>query len=389
MSHERRRPPAPAHDGKRGILFLEDGTLFEGQGLGAPGTTYGEVVFTTGMAGYPESLTDPSYRGQILLFTYPLLGNYGIPSASSRDKFGLPVGLESRKIQPRATLFRSLTSPHHWQSSASLDSWLQREGIPGIEGIDTRRLTGLLRSGGVQRGLVVVGREIPSPEELAKSLSRLPRYQEENLVREVAPRRPEWISSGEKNRPAVAVVDCGCKASILRALLQRRLDVLRLPPGHPLPERWDGRPIRGFLLGNGPGDPELLTEVIESIRERPRRGPLLGICLGHQLFALASGARTYKMKYGHRGQNKPVLFGAPIDKGYILSENHGFAVDPASLKKAGLRAWAHDPDDGTLEGLRATNDRAFAVQGHPEGAPGPREAGFIFDEFVRQVEKAA
>ena len=121
MSHERRRPPAPAHDGKRGILFLEDGTLFEGQGLGAPGTTYGEVVFTTGMAGYPESLTDPSYRGQILLFTYPLLGNYGIPSASSRDKFGLPVGLESRKIQPRATLFRSLTSPHHWQSSASLD----------------------------------------------------------------------------------------------------------------------------------------------------------------------------------------------------------------------------------------------------------------------------
>ncbi|MCI4320713.1 MAG: glutamine-hydrolyzing carbamoyl-phosphate synthase small subunit [Thermoplasmata archaeon] len=371
-----------------GTLLLEDGTRFDARGFGAVGRRVGEVVFTTGMVGYPESLTDPSFRGQILTFTYPLLGNYGVPDPTARDEHGLPRFLESDHIQVRAILVRGLTLGHHWRSNRGLDDWLREEGVPGLVGLDTRRLTEHLRSHGVLRGVVDVSRASspPSDDELRQSIARAPSYEEEAFVPEVAVRSP--VVYGASDAPLVAVLDCGVKASIVRSLLDRRLSVLRLPFDHEVPARWEGRRVRGVLVGNGPGDPDQLEPTIEALRPSALDGrPTLGICLGHQLVALARGARTYKLKFGHRGQNKTVCF--PDGRSYIVSENHGYAVDAESLKGTGLEAWATNPDDGTLEGLRDRRGRVLALQGHPEGHPGPQEAGFVFDRFAELVRREA
>ncbi len=348
----------------------------------------GEVVFTTGMVGYPESLTDPSYRGQILAFTYPLLGNYGVPSTRARDNWGLPRYLQSSSVQVRGIVARAVTPPNHWQSRQSLGCWLQDSGIPGIAGIDTRRLTTHLRTQGVLRGVLAVGgaRDRPSDDELADRLRNAPGYAEEEYMRQVSVHRP--ILYPVDSRPLVALIDCGVKASIIRAVLQRGLSVLRLPYDAPVPERWDGRRVDGLVIGNGPGDPATLRPTIAEIGRVSRSElPVLGICLGHQLLALARGARTYKLKYGHRGQNKTVCF--PGGKAMIVSENHGYAVDAKSLRGTGLSSWATNPDDGTLEGLRDSRGRILALQGHPEGHPGPQEAGFVFDRFAERVRRRA
>lgn len=382
------RRPATRTDDLLGRLVLEDGTVFEGRGFGASTTVAGEVVFTTGMVGYPESLTDPSYRGQILSFTFPLLGNYGVPAPNARDVWGLPSGFESPAIQARAMICRSLTPPHHWASSLSLPEWLARAKVPGVAEVDTRRLTEHLRAQGVMRGLVAVGRTLPSPEAHRRQLARAPRYEDEDHVAAVAPKAPVWVKSGGRALGRVAVLDCGCKASILRALLRRRLDVLRWTPGERVPERFDGKTIDAVLVANGPGDPANLVPVVETVREvLDGARPVLGICLGHQLVALARGGTTYKLKFGHRGQNKPVVF--PDGRSYILSENHGYAVDEASLRTTGLEPWARNPDDGTLEGFRDARGRIIALQGHPEGGPGPREAGFVFDLLAEKVRRSA
>jgi carbamoyl-phosphate synthase small subunit len=370
-----------------GTLFLEDGTRFEGRGLGASGRRVGEVVFTTGMVGYPESLTDPSFRGQILTFTYPLLGNYGVPPAHAADHYGLPQ-LESGEIQVRGLVVRGTTRPHHWASGRSLEAWLEEEGVPGIAGVDTRRLTEHLRAEGVVRGVLDVGPRDrrPTDDELRTAIRSAPTYEEEHFMAEVAPKRPTLIAG--PGGPLVAVLDCGIKASILRALLDRGVSVLRLPYDHEVPTRWDGQRVHGLLVGNGPGDPSELATTVEEIgRPANRRLPILGICLGHQLLALAHGGTTFKLKYGHRGQNKTVLF--PDGRALIVSENHGYAVDPASLDRSSLRPWATNPDDGTLEGLRDRGGRVLALQGHPEGHPGPQEAGFVFDRFVAKVKRGA
>lgn len=375
--------PAPSELG--GTLLLEDGTRFDGVGFGAATRKFGEVVFTTGMAGYPESLTDPSFRGQILTFTYPLLGNYGVPSTRARDRFGLPAHVESTGVQVRGMVVRGLTRPNHWASSRRLEEWLAAEGVPGIAGVDTRRLTEHLRTVGVLRGVLDVGPvdRRPSTASLANALRRSPKYADEPLVEEVSPEEPVLYEGGG---PLVAVIDGGVKASILRALLDRKLSVLRLPYDHEVPVRWEGRKVRGILVGNGPGDPANLTATIEELgRPSNRKLPTLGICLGHQLLALSRGGRTFKLKYGHRGQNKTVLF--PDGRALIVSENHGYAVAPRSLKGTGLAAWATNPDDRTLEGLKDAGGRVLALQGHPEGHPGPQEAGFVFDRFYRQVRK--
>ncbi|HEV8049387.1 MAG TPA: carbamoyl-phosphate synthase domain-containing protein, partial [Thermoplasmata archaeon] len=241
-----------------GTLFLEDGTRFDSRGFGATGRRVGEVVFTTGMVGYPESLTDPSFRGQILTFTYPLLGNYGVPPPDARDEHGLPKFLESTGIQVRAAIVRGLTRANHWQSVKSLDSWLAEEGVPGLVGVDTRRLTEHLRSHGVVRGVVDVaaGDARPSDEELRNALKAAPTYEEEAFVPQVAVRSP--VEYGAKPAPLVGVIDCGIKTSILRNLLDRNLSVLRLPYDQEVPDRWEGRKVRGILIGNGPGDPDQL-----------------------------------------------------------------------------------------------------------------------------------
>jgi carbamoyl-phosphate synthase small subunit len=339
------------------------------------------------MVGYPESLTDPSYRGQILTFTYPLLGNYGVPPAGARDRSGLPV-LESAEVQVRGVVVRGTTRPNHWSSSRSLETWLADEGVPGIRGVDTRRLTEHLRSHGVLRGVLDVaapGKAPPSDEELRRAIAAAPAYGRENYMAEVAPRKATFL--GAKDRPLVAALDCGVKASILRALLDRGVSVVRLPYDATVPARHEGRPIRGLLVGNGPGDPaELATTIEELARPSTRSLPTLGICLGHQLLALSRGATTFKLKYGHRGQNKTICF--PDGRAIIVSENHGYAVTPASLKGSGLLPWATNPDDATLEGVRDARGRALALQGHPEGHPGPQEAGFVFDRFVEKVKRA-
>jgi carbamoyl-phosphate synthase small subunit len=370
-----------------GTLFLEDGTRFDGVGFGARTHRVGEVVFTTGMVGYPESLTDPSFRGQILTFTYPLLGNYGIP-ADGRDAFGLPRNFESGEVQVRGVVVRGLTAPHHWGNARRLDEWLADQGIPGIAGVDTRLLTERLRSQGVIRGILEVGSHSkrPSSEGLARRLARAPRYSDEEYMADVSVRQPTLLGAGRG--PTVAVLDCGIKVSILRALLDRNLSVLRLPHDADVPTRWDGRRVQGLVVGNGPGDPTALATTIEELRRpRLRELPTLGICLGHQLLALSRGGTTYKLKFGHRGQNKTICF--PDDRALIVSENHGYAVDPKSLHGTDLAPWAHNPDDGTLEGLRDRRGRVLALQGHPEGHPGPSEAGFVFGEFTKKVRRKA
>jgi carbamoyl-phosphate synthase small subunit len=364
--------------------LLEDGFRLDGDGFGASGRRFGEVVFTTGMVGYPESLTDPSYRGQILTFTYPLLGNYGVPDPAAVDRWGLPAHVENPAVQVRGMVARGRTAPNHWQSDRSLESWLESERVPGLSGVDTRRLTQHLRTEGVLRGVIEVsepGRS-PATEELLDALERAPRYSDEPLVAEASPKAP--MSYLQDGAPLIAVLDCGIKSSIVRALLDRHLSVVRLPYDARVPDSYEGREIRGLLIGNGPGDPATLKRTIEEVRAADDRGlPTLGICLGHQLLALSHGARTFKLKYGHRGQNKTVEFAG--GRALIVSENHGYAVDPDSLRGTGLLPWAKNPDDGTLEGLKDRQGRVLALQGHPEGHPGPQEAGFVFDEFAQAV----
>jgi len=372
---------------RAGTVYLEDGSRFDGVGFGATSRRAGEVVFTTGMVGYPESLTDPSYRGQILTFTYPLLGNYGAPRRDARDADGLPL-LESPNVQVRGVIVRGTTRPNHWAMDRSLDAWLRAEGVPGVAGVDTRRLTQHLRSHGVLRGVLdVAPGERPTPsEELARRLAKAPAYGDEDLVGEVAPEGPTLLA--RNGGPLVALLDCGTKTSILRALLDRGASVLRLPPRHEVPSHWRGRRVAGLVVSNGPGDPANVAATIEELaRPSTRELPTLGICLGHQLLALARGGRTYKLKYGHRGQNKTVCF--PDGRALIVSENHGYAVDPRSLSGTGLAPWATNPDDGTLEGIRDDRGRLLALQGHPEGHPGPQEAAFVFDEFLRKVRRRA
>ncbi|MFC1679581.1 glutamine-hydrolyzing carbamoyl-phosphate synthase small subunit [Elusimicrobiota bacterium] len=346
-------------------LVLDDGTAYAGTAFGAAKSVAGEVVFNTGMVGYPESFTDPSYRGQILALTYPLIGNYGVPADFERE---LSSCYESGRIHLSGLVVSEYSEfHHHWTAARGLSDLLREQGVPGIQGVDTRALTKRLRKHGVMPGCIT------GDPKAARSAIPSP-----HVVSEVSVREPKTYGEGKRH---VALVDCGCKNTILRSLLARKLRVTRVPWDHDV-SRMD---IDGVLFSNGPGDPQDCGPTIETARKVVDAGiPAFGICLGSQILALAAGAKTYKLTFGHRGQNQPVRIEGER-RGYITSQNHGYAVDAATLPE-GWEPWFINLNDDTNEGIRHSKKPVSGVQFHPEAMPGPVDTGFLFDEFASSLK---
>jgi len=364
-------------------LLLEDGTFFTGKGFGATENTSGEVVFSTSMVGYPEALTDPSYRGQILSLTYPLVGNYGVPPYDSNLE--IPLCFESDRIQVRALAIHELClEPYHWASTRTLDKWLSDEGIPGIYGIDTRRLTKKLRTHGVMLGIVKVCEvgEEPNFNELLEDAKTIPDPNLTDLVREVTVKEPVYYEV--EGKKTVVLIDCGVKFGIIRNLLSRGISVVRVPYDFSAKEIMDYHP-NGVFLSNGPGDPKKCVKTVESVREIVEKVPLMGVCLGAQILALAVGGDTYKLKYGHRSQNQPAL-DLKTNRCYITTQNHGYAINTECFCKTPLEPWFINANDKTIEGVKHKTKPVFAVQWHPEASPGPYDTEFLFDTFANMIE---
>jgi len=358
---------------RRTILALQDGTVYEGHSFGAESTTYGEVVFDTAMAGYQEMLTDPSFAGQIVVPTYPLIGNYGI----NKQDF------ESKKIQVRGFVVREYCpTPSHWQSTSTLHEFLGSNGIPGLAGVDTRALIRRLRSAGVMMGILTS--EMTADEAL-KQLQKLPPYGSTNFVREVTAGRPyRWEATVElKPSLHIAVVDLGLKYNIARSLARLGCSMTIVPCTMPAEEILSLKPD-GIVLSPGPGDPALLGYVVEAIQTLIHQKPVMGICLGHQMIGQAFGARTFKLKFGHRGGNHPVRDLA-TGRVHITTQNHGYAVDHNSLK-GGLEVSQINLNDGTVEGLHHKELPILSIQYHSEGSPGSQDNVYLFDKFVEMVK---
>lgn len=352
---------------RKAYLLLEDGTLFEGKSFGYETPAAGEVVFNTAMTGYPESLTDPSYEGQILVTTYPILGNYGVPP--EREKDAVSEFLESSKIHCRGIIAQDYSwEPSHWLSTRSLDQWLRDEKIPGIYGIDTRALTKHLREKGSMLGKIYFDR----PDEIEFSDPNV-----ENLIAKVSCPEVEIHGQGEKT---VVLVDCGTKYNIIRCLTRRGVKVVRVPWNHD----FNTIPYDGLFISNGPGNPDFAEETVVNIRKAMETGkPICGICMGNQLLAKAAGAKTYKLKYGHRSHNQPVRLEG-TNTCYVTSQNHGYAVDNATLP-ADWEPMFTNMNDGTNEGIRHKEKPYFSAQFHPEASSGPRDTEFIFDKFIEML----
>jgi carbamoyl-phosphate synthase small subunit len=376
-------PELNSSKNKQAVLILEDGTFFVGKGFGTSKKTSGEVVFSTSMVGYPEALTDPSYKGQILTLTYPLVGNYGVPPFDLN--FGLPLYFESDRIQVQGLVIHELChNPHHWASTRTLDKWLSDEGIPGIYGVDTRHITKKLRAHGVMLGILHVceAGEEPNLEQLLAQAKNIPDPNLTDLVRQVSVKEPVHYKVDGKH--TVVLIDCGVKYSIIRNLLKRGISVVRVPYDFSAKEVMEYKPS-GVFLSNGPGDPKTCAATIDCIRELVDEVPLMGICLGAQILTLAMGGDTYKLKYGHRSQNQPAL-DLKTNRCYITTQNHGYAIANESIKKTPLDAWFLNPNDKTVEGVKHKTKPVFAVQWHPEASPGPYDTEFLFDTFAKTLE---
>jgi carbamoyl-phosphate synthase small subunit len=362
------------------LLVLRDGRVFRGRALGAVGETAGEVIFNTAMQGYQEILTDPSYRGQIVTMTYPMIGNYGVNDEDVESRRPWVNGLIVREASPVASNFRS---------RLSLDQYMKRHALVGIQGIDTRALTRHLRDHGAQDG--VLSSVDTDVERLRERARALPPLVGRDLVREVTVGAPyEWREGawtpgrGYMEPPAprcrVVAYDAGIKLNILRQLASAGCDVTVVPASTPAGEVLERRPA-GVFVSNGPGDPEAVPYLVESVRGLLGRVPIFGICLGHQILGLAAGGRTYKLPFGHHGANHPVKDLA-TGRVEITSQNHGFAVDPDSLARSGWEPTHVNLNDGTCEGLRHREWPVFSVQYHPEASPGPHDANYLFHRFT-------
>jgi len=369
------------------LLALADGRAFRGEALGARGEAEGEVVFNTAMTGYQEILTDPSYRGQLVCMTYPLIGNYGLNEEDVESRRPWANGFIVKEACPY---------PSSWRGRLSLDAYLAQHGIAGIQSIDTRALTRHLRDRGAQPG-VLSSVELDADRLVARARA-LPTMVGQDIVREVTVDRPHHWSQGSwelgrgyrapaPERFRVVAFDSGIKLNILRELAARGCGVEVVPAATPAEAVLERKPD-GIFLANGPGDPEPVEYLASTVRALVGRVPVFGICLGHQILALALGAETFKLKFGHHGANHPVKHLA-TGRVEITAQNHGFAVDPSSLERRSLVQTHVNLNDSTCEGLRHRELPAFSVQYHPEASPGPHDAGYLFDEFVQLMVGAA
>ena len=350
-------------------LTLEDGSTFQGKSFGYEGSVAGEVVFNTAMTGYPESLTDPSYKGQLLVLTYPLVGNYGVPREDSEnDMFKF---FESDQLHISALIISDYSTEYsHWNAERSLGDWLKQHKIPGIYDVDTRRITKLLREKGSMLGKIVFNDKVP--EDYDPNL--------DNLVAQVSVGEKTIYGKGKYK---ILLIDCGVKYNIIRYLLERDTTVIRVPWDYDFSqEEYDG-----LFISNGPGDPKQCDITISNLaRAYQSETPIFGICLGNQLMALAAGADTYKLKYGHRSHNQPVLE-VGTDKAYITSQNHGYAINNETLPD-GWKPLFNNLNDDTNEGMKHLSKPFFSTQFHPEASGGPTDTAYLFDVFLENIKKS-
>jgi carbamoyl-phosphate synthase small subunit len=357
---------------KNVTLVLSDGTKFHGKSFGYEAPVAGEVVFNTAMMGYPESLTDPSYAGQLLTMTFPLVGNYGVP-AFTIEKNGIPTFMESDKIYASALIVSDYSEQYsHWNAVESLADWLKREKVPGITGVDTRELTKVLREHGVMMGKIIFDDE---PNNIPEA-----NYEGVNFVDKVSTK--EIIRYNEGVGKKVVLVDCGVKANIIRCLIERGVEVIRVPWNYD----YSNMEFDGLFLANGPGDPDMCSDAVDIIKKQmsASRKPICGICMGNQLLGKAAGASIYKLKYGHRGHNQPVRL-VGTDKCFVTSQNHCYAVDTTTLGNEWKELFVN-MNDGSNEGICHKENPWFSSQFHPEACSGPVDTEFMFDKFIEKLK---